>query len=76
MKNEKNEIFKLISSKPEIMHGRPCIKGTRIPVSLVVGMLADGMTMDEILNEYPSLSLKTIKAALKFASFTCEYEIL
>lgn len=73
---KKSEILELISSDPEIMHGKPCIKGTRISVSLVVGMIADGMTIDEILNEYPSLTLVTIKAALKFASFTCEYETI
>jgi len=72
----KNQIFELISSDPEIMHGKPCIAGTRIPVSLVVGMVADGMTYDEILNEYPSLTMTTISAALKFASFTCEYETI
>jgi uncharacterized protein (DUF433 family) len=68
------EVYKLISSNPEIMHGKPCVKGTRIPVSLVVSMLADGMTEEEVLKDYPSLSLKSIKAALKYASMMCEYE--
>jgi len=70
----KNQIFEFVSSDPEIMHGKPCIKGTRIPVSLVVSMIADDMTIDEILNEYPSLTIETIKVALKYASLTCEYE--
>ncbi len=65
---------KHISIDPEIMHGKPCIKGTRIPVSLVVAMLGDGMTETEILKEYPSLSKTTIMAALKYASKMCEFE--
>ena len=70
----KEETLSHISSDPEIMHGKPCIKGTRIPVWLVVSMLGDGMTEDEILQQYPSLSLQDIKAALKYASYATDYE--
>ncbi|MBW8051919.1 MAG: DUF433 domain-containing protein [Cytophagales bacterium] len=52
---KKNEVYKYISSNPKIMHGKPCVNGTRIHVSLVVSMLADGMTEEQILKEYPSL---------------------
>ena len=68
------EVYKHISSDPEILHGRPCVKGTRIPVWLVVAMLGDGMTEEEILREYPSLNLIDIKACLKFASYVVDYE--
>ena len=68
------EVLSRISSDPEIMHGKPCIKGTRIPVWLIVGMLGDGMTETEILNEYPSLSLTDSKAALKYACYTVVFE--
>ncbi|MBW8048758.1 MAG: DUF433 domain-containing protein [Cytophagales bacterium] len=42
------------------MHGKPCIKGTRIPVQLIVSMLADGMSEQEIIKEYPSLTINTV----------------
>ncbi|MBM4166920.1 MAG: DUF433 domain-containing protein [Ignavibacteria bacterium] len=70
----RNQVYTLISSDPEIMHGKPCVKGTRIPVALVVSMLADGMSEEEILKDYPSLKRRSIKAALKYASMMCEYE--
>jgi uncharacterized protein (DUF433 family) len=70
----KEEVLNHISSDPEIMHGKPCIKGTRIPVWLVVSMLGDGMNENEILKQYPSLSADDIKAALKYASYITDYE--
>ncbi|MCX6257944.1 MAG: DUF433 domain-containing protein [Bacteroidia bacterium] len=71
----KKEVYKYIGSDPEIVHGNPYVKGTRIPVSLIVGMLGNVMTEKEILLSYPSLTSKSIKAALKYASLMCEYEI-
>ncbi|MDW8308370.1 MAG: DUF433 domain-containing protein [Verrucomicrobiales bacterium] len=52
---------------PRVCHGKPVIRGTRIPVSLVAGNLAGGMSFDEIEREY-GLSRDDIRAALKFAS--------
>ena len=72
---KKEEVMKFIKSDPEIMHGVPCIKGTRIPVSQVPGMLADGMTIKQILKEYPSLTEESIRAALKYSSYACNFEI-
>ena len=46
----------------------PCIRGLRIPVATVVGMVADGMTDDEILNAYPDLEHEDIREALRFAA--------
>jgi uncharacterized protein (DUF433 family) len=61
---------------PEIHHGEPCIKGTRIPVSIIIGSLADGMTFDEILSYYPQLSNDHIRAALAYAADMMKHEIL
>lgn len=61
---------------PEIHHGEPCIKGTRIPVSIIIGSLADGMTFDEILSYYPQLSHDHIRAALAYAAEMMKHEIL
>jgi uncharacterized protein (DUF433 family) len=50
------------------MDGLPCIRGLRIPVATVVGMVADGMTEDEILNAYPDLEREDIREALRFVA--------
>lgn len=57
-----------ISIDPNVCHGKPCIKGTRIWVSLIVDNLAAGSTEDEILEAYPSLSREDIKAGLAYAA--------
>lgn len=51
-----------------IHHGDPCITGTRIPVSVIVGSVADGDTFDEILASYPQLKREDLQAALRFAA--------
>ncbi|HLA98663.1 MAG TPA: DUF433 domain-containing protein [Anaerolineales bacterium] len=61
---------------PEIHHGDPCIKGTRIPVAIVVGSLADGMTFDEIREAYPTLTNEDIYAALAYAAEVMRQEIV
>ena len=53
-----------IAVDPEIHHGEPCIKGTRVPVSTIVENIKDGMSYDEIINEYPQLNEEAIQAAL------------
>ena len=53
-----------ITSEPEILRGRPRLKGTRIPVSLVLGYLAAGRTAEEIISELPDLSREQIAACL------------
>ena len=50
------------------MGGVPCIRGLRIPVATVVGMVADGMTSDEILNAYPDLEADDVREALEYAA--------
>ena len=52
----------------KIHHGDPCIRGTRIPVSVVVASIADGDPVDRILEAYPALTREDVKAALKFAA--------
>lgn len=57
-----------ISVDPLVCHGKACIKGTRIMVSVILDNLADGMSHDEILKSYPSLSQEDIRAAIAYAS--------
>lgn len=60
--------FARITAKPEQMGGVPCIRGLRIPVATAIGMAADGMTHEEILEAYPDLQIEDIQEALHFAS--------
>ncbi len=53
---------------PAIHHGDPCIKGTRVPVSVIAGSLADGDTPEQVIKAYPQLTMDDIRAALKFAA--------
>lgn len=55
---------------PGIHHGVPCIKGTRVPVSALVGSIADGDSIADLLAAYPQLTEEDIYAALKFAAET------
>jgi uncharacterized protein (DUF433 family) len=57
-----------ISSDPKIMVGKPCIKGTRIPVDLILEELAHGRESGDLLQAYPRLSDEDIKACLQFAA--------
>jgi len=57
-----------IQFDPNICHGRPCIKGTRIMVSVVLDNLAAGLTPQQIIESYPSLTLESIHAAIAYAS--------
>lgn len=60
--------FERITVNPAQMGGVPCIRGLRIPVATVVGMLADGMSAAEILDAYPDLDRDDIQEALIFAA--------
>jgi len=71
---EEKEVFGRISSDPDILHGKPCIKGTRIPVYLIVSLVAEGETAENIIKDYPSLTPEDIKAALRYAAKLSEYE--
>ncbi|MBK5940008.1 DUF433 domain-containing protein [Halochromatium roseum] len=53
---------------PTICHGQVCVKGTRIPVSVILDNLADGATAQRILDSYPSLQLEDIQAVLSYAA--------
>ncbi len=58
----------MIVADHRIMGGVPCVRGTRIPVATVIGLVAQGRSTDEILADYPHLSGDAVRAALKFAA--------
>lgn len=60
--------FERITVEPDKMGGVPCIRGLRIPVATVVGMVAEGMSVDEILADYPDLEAEDVREALQYAA--------
>lgn len=60
--------FTRITTDPEMMGGQPCIRNLRIPVATVVAMVADGMTIDEIIAELPDLTPEDVREALRYAA--------
>jgi uncharacterized protein (DUF433 family) len=66
---------KYIAVDFDIHHGEPCIAGTRVPVSMIVGSMADGMTFDEILDAFPQLKRESIQAALAYAADIVRHDV-
>lgn len=60
--------FTRITVRPDQMDGVPCIRGLRIPVATVVGMLADGMDEPAILDAYPDLEAEDVREAMRYAA--------
>ena len=65
-----------IESNPDVCGGRPCIKGTRVRVSDIVDMIAEGATADEIVADYPYLSAEDVAAALKYAALAVDHRVM
>ena len=63
-----NALLQRIAIDPEVCGGKPCIKGTRIWVSLILDFLADGMTEAELLAEYPQLIHEDVLAAIAYGA--------
>lgn len=61
-----------ITRDPAVMSGRPCIRGMRVTVGTIVGLLAAGRTQEDILQAYPYLELDDIRAALSYAAWRTE----
>lgn len=67
--------FDRISFDPAIMGGRACIRGTRITVSLILNLVAKGMSVEEILEAYPYLEAEDIRQTLEYAAWLAEESI-
>lgn len=63
-----NPLLSRISIDPNICFGKPCIRGTRIWVSLILDYLANGLTIEEILAEYPHLTADDVRAAIAYGA--------
>jgi uncharacterized protein (DUF433 family) len=66
------DLSKRITRDPAVMGGRPCIRGMRVTVGAIVGLLAAGRTREEILDAYPYLEVDDIQAALSYAAWRTE----
>jgi uncharacterized protein (DUF433 family) len=64
----------LIESNPKIMFGKPIIKGTRITVELILGKIADGESVEDILSSYPHINREQVLACVAFASKSLSLE--
>jgi uncharacterized protein (DUF433 family) len=68
-------MFDRITFDPAIMGGRACVRGMRMTVSLVVNLVANGMSAEQIIHEYPELEPEDIRQALQYASALANEEI-
>lgn len=66
--SNREELLARISIDPNICFGKPCIRGHRIWVSLILDLLASGMSQEEILEEYPGVSLTDIQACIAYGA--------
>ena len=65
-----------IEANQAVMMGKPCVKGTRIPVYLLLEKMAAGETFEEMLNAYPQLTLEDLRACLKYAAALAAEEVV
>jgi uncharacterized protein (DUF433 family) len=68
-------MFDRITFEPALMGGRACIRGMRMTVSLVVNLVANGMSTEDIVREYPELEVEDVRQALQYASALANEEI-
>ncbi|TDI40438.1 MAG: DUF433 domain-containing protein [Acidobacteria bacterium] len=68
-------VFDRITFEPRVMGGRACIRGMRIPVSVIVSQVAHGADFDEILADYPDLELLDVQQALQYAAWLTQEKV-
>ena len=67
-------MFERISIDPEIMCGKPCVKGTRIPIYIILNLMAAGYSIEQVLITYPKLNKQDVLAAFSYAGSITEHE--
>lgn len=72
---EATRTFDRITFDPGLMGGRACMRGMRIPVSVIVGQIAHGATYDEILSDYPDLEREDIQQAIGYAAWLAQEQV-
>lgn len=66
------QLLSRITHDPQVMGGRPCVRGMRVTVGMIVGLLATGHSSDEVLEAYPYLEPEDVQAALSYAAWRAE----
>ncbi|MCK4422040.1 DUF433 domain-containing protein [candidate division WOR-3 bacterium] len=69
-------MFERITINPEVCEGKSCIRNLRMPVAIIVRMVAGGMSFSDILNAYPSLEKEDIKQALQYSALLTEEKVI
>lgn len=69
-------MFDRIVSTPDVLRGKPCIRGTRISVEHILELMASGATRDEVLRAYPQLSAEDVEQGLRFAADVLRNEVV
>ena len=73
---ERNEDWRSwVSTDPAVMSGAPVVTGTRVPVALVLGSLAVGLTVDQVIEHYPTVSPEAIRGCLAYAAYLAADEV-
>ncbi|MFH1928256.1 MAG: DUF433 domain-containing protein [Chloroflexota bacterium] len=67
--------FDRITFDPNVMGGRACIRGMRVTVSLIINLVANGMTVEQIIEDYPYLEPDDVRQALQYAAWLAEESI-
>ena len=65
---ERADLLARVAIDPEVCAGKPCIRGTRIYITIILDALAEGLTPEEIIDHYPSLTVEDIRAAVAYAA--------
>lgn len=68
-------MFERITFDPKILGGRACVRGMRIPVSVIVGQIAHGATAEEVLDDHPDLEPEDIRQAMEYAAWLTREEV-
>jgi len=68
-------MFDRITFDPKIMGGRACLRGMRIPVSVIVGQVAHGASVEELLSDYPSLEREDVQQAMEYAAWLTQEQV-
>lgn len=76
MTDTEQELLKRITANPEIFGGKPIIRGLRVSVELVLSLLAQGVTVDEIVEDYPGVEPEDVRACLAYAHAVIAHDTL
>ena len=75
MSDQGNDWQQWVASDPAVLSGAPVVAGTRVPVALVLGSLAAGLTVDQVREHYPTVSVDAVRGCLAYAAYLAADEV-